>query len=80
MVCIEFILTAIRKKWNAKATIKDSETGAGVAGFKLVMGSLSGITDDTGSVTLGPFTRGSYDYLATHDDYEDISGTRAIPG
>lgn len=79
MVCIEFILTAIRKKWNAKAIIKDSETGAGVSGFKLTMGTLSGTTDETGAVTLGPFTRGSYDYLATHGNYEDISGTKAIP-
>ncbi len=80
MVCIEFILTAIRKKWMAKATIKDSETGAGVPGFKLAMGTVSGTTDEAGSVTLGPFTRAAYDYLATHEDYEEISGTKAIPG
>jgi hypothetical protein len=79
MVCIEIILDAIKKQFTAKFTLKDKEDSKPIAGFVCSIAGLTGTTDASGIVTVGPFRKGTYDYLCTHPDYENLTGTKTTP-
>lgn len=79
MVCINVILEMVKKQYQAKFTITDAETKAAIAGVVVAFSSLTGTTAADGTVTIGPFRKGTYNFTAKHDDYEDGAGSFTAP-
>jgi hypothetical protein len=79
MVCINVILEMVKKQYTAKFTITDAETKAAIAGVVVAFSSLAGTTAADGTVTIGPFRKGVYNFTAEHDDYEDAAGSFTAP-
>ncbi len=63
------------KLYDATFTVTDKDSGAMLAGALVSVGALSGSTDDTGKVTLGPVTAGTYAYKVTLDGYDPLNGS-----